>query len=123
VQIGKYMEDSGVKFRNGVVPSKLVKNSDGTIAVTFSDGNSENYDTVLVAIGRSADTSKLGLENVGVKFSDRNGKIPCVHEQTNTPNVYAIGDVMEVSRERSEPRALWQKSAKLFIKAIFEVLR
>ena len=93
------MEDSGVKFRNGVVPSKLVKNSDGTIAVTFSDGNSENYDTVLVAIGRSADTSKLGLENVGVKFSDRNGKIPCVHEQTNTPNVYAIGDVMEVSRE------------------------
>jgi len=51
--------------------------------------------SVLVAIGRSADTEKLGLENVGVKASPRNGKIATVHEQTECPNIYAIGDVME----------------------------
>jgi len=94
-KIGSYMEDHGVKFKREVVPSKLEKVDGDRIQVTFSDGSQDIYDTVLVAIGRSADTEKLGLENVGVSTNARNGKIPTVHEQTSVPHIYAIGDVME----------------------------
>jgi len=94
-KIGSYMKDHGVKFKNEVVPQKLEKVDGERIKVTFSDSSEDIYDTVLVAIGRSADTEKLGLENVGVKASPRNGKIATTHEQTECPNIYAIGDVME----------------------------
>jgi len=81
-KIGAHMEDHGVKFRRGVVPSKLAKNAAGGIEVTFSDGSTDVYDTVMGAIGRSADTKSLGLENVGVVTNPKNGKIICEMEQT-----------------------------------------
>ena len=64
--------------------------------VSDSDGSSDTYDTVLGAIGRHADTDKLGLETVGIKTNPKNKKIPTKFEQTETPNIYAVGDVMEV---------------------------
>mmetsp|Transcript_29207 Transcript_29207/g.44589 ORF Transcript_29207/g.44589 Transcript_29207/m.44589 type:complete len:614 (-) Transcript_29207:482-2323(-) len=94
-KIGDYMKGHGINFREKVVPKKLEKIDGDRIQVTFSDDSQDVYDTVLVAIGRSADTGKLGLENVGITPNARNGKIPVVHEQTCTPNIYAIGDVME----------------------------
>lgn len=93
--IGAYMEDHGVKFKREVVPTKLEKVDGDRIQVTFSDNSQDVYDTVLVAIGRSADTPNLGLENVGIKTNWKNGKIPTTNEQTSCSNIYAIGDVME----------------------------
>ena len=71
-----------------------MKQEDGKIAVTFSDGSSDTYDTVLTAIGRSADTKSLGLDTVGIVPDARNGKISCVNEQSTASNIYAIGDCM-----------------------------
>eukprot|EP00560_Eucampia_antarctica_P005236 CAMPEP_0197832626 /NCGR_PEP_ID=MMETSP1437-20131217/15311_1 /TAXON_ID=49252 ORGANISM="Eucampia antarctica, Strain CCMP1452" /NCGR_SAMPLE_ID=MMETSP1437 /ASSEMBLY_ACC=CAM_ASM_001096 /LENGTH=611 /DNA_ID=CAMNT_0043436079 /DNA_START=59 /DNA_END=1894 /DNA_ORIENTATION=- len=94
--IGEYMASQGIKFKEQVVPKKLEKVDGGDkINVTFSDGSQETFDTVLVAIGRSADTEKLGLDNVKISPNPRNGKIPTKLEQTSCPNIYAIGDVME----------------------------
>ena len=42
-----------------------------------------------------ADTAGLGLATVGVEASPRNGKLETTLEQTNVPNVYAIGDVLQ----------------------------
>jgi thioredoxin/glutathione reductase (selenoprotein) len=94
-KIGAFMTDHGVAFKKEVVPKKLEKVDGDRIQVTFSDDTSDVYDTVLVAIGRSADTVKLGLDNVGIKTNPRNGKIATKFEQTETSNIYAIGDVME----------------------------
>merc|ERR1712232_54068 len=92
-KIGTYMQDNGVKFRNGVVPKKLEKvEGSESIRVTFSDDSQDEYDTVLVAIGRSADTELLGLDKVGIVANSKNGKIPTKFEQTVCPNIYAIGD-------------------------------
>lgn len=93
-RIGSYMESHGVKFRKEVTPQKLEKAGD-QIKVTFSDGSSDVYDTVLAAVGRSADTEKLGIDAVGIKTNPKNGKIYTKYEQTSTPNIYAVGDVME----------------------------
>lgn len=94
-KIGAYMEDHGVKFVRGVVPKKLEKVGE-RIKVTFSDDSSDEYDTVLGAIGRMADTDKLGLESVGVETNPKNRKIIAKFEQSSRPNIYAVGDVMEV---------------------------
>lgn len=56
----------------------------------------DDYDTVLFAIGRQALTKELKLENAGVKVLSENGKIDAENEQTNVPNIYAVGDVLHV---------------------------
>lgn len=55
------------------------------------------YDTVLFAIGRRTLTQELKPENAGIKLVPETGKIDAVNEQTNVPNIYAVGDVLHVS--------------------------
>jgi len=94
-RIGDYMKEHGVKFRMQVTPSKLEKVENDRIKVTFSDGTSDVYDTVLSAVGRTADTAKLGLESVNVVTNPKNRKIVTKCEQSSVPNIYAVGDVMD----------------------------
>lgn len=94
-KIGDYMKSEGVKFKEEVLPVKLVKTDGGKIDVTFSNGDREEFDTVLAAIGRTGDTEKLGLENAGVRVNSKNAKISAKLEQSSVPNIYVIGDVMD----------------------------
>jgi thioredoxin reductase (NADPH) len=96
-RIDSYMGNHGIKFKREVTVSKLEKEENGRIKATLSDGSVDTYDTVLVAIGRLADTEKLGLENVGVKTNSKNRKVIGKFEQSSTPNIYAVGDVLDVS--------------------------
>ncbi len=53
----------------------------------------ELYDRVLVSVGRAPNYSDLGLENTRVTKNDK-GFIQCnPQQQTDDPNIYAIGDV------------------------------
>ncbi|KAJ1163586.1 hypothetical protein NDU88_004043 [Pleurodeles waltl] len=102
-KIGDYMEEHGVKFIRSCVPTKIEQiepGEPGKLKVTAknSDGTemTEEYNTVLLAIGRDACTRKIGLNTVGVKINEKTGKIPVNdEEQTNVPYIYAIGDVLE----------------------------
>ena len=50
--------------------------------------------TVLVTVGRRPNTSEMGLEQVGVKTTER-GLIEIDKQcRTNVPNIYAIGDIV-----------------------------
>ena len=104
-RIGDYMKDNGVKFKFEVTPKKLEKLDNGRIKVSFSDGSEDEFDTVLGAIGRLADTHKLGLDALGVDTNKKNRKVLAKHEQSSCPNVYAVGDVMEVSVKVSKIKA------------------
>lgn len=77
-RIGTQMENHGVKFIRETIPTKLEKpNPDGKIIVHYKLDNkdiTDEYDTVLFAIGRYAITEGLKLENCGVK-AESNGKI------------------------------------------------
>jgi len=97
-QIGDYMKAHGTKFIEKATPSKLEKpDKDGKITVTYIQDEkevTEEFDTVLFAIGRYAVTGTIGLDNAGVK-AEKNGKfIVNEKEQTNVDNIYAIGDVL-----------------------------
>lgn len=53
----------------------------------------ELYDRVLVSVGRAPNLADLGLENTKVTKDDK-GFISCnTQQQTEDPNIYAIGDV------------------------------
>ncbi|XP_038054718.1 thioredoxin reductase 2, mitochondrial-like isoform X2 [Patiria miniata] len=114
-----YMEDTGIEFLWQSTPKSLERNNDGTISVRWSDcrGHEEmdTFDTVLFAIGRDPQTTKLGLENTSVKLHS-NGKILGRNEQSSVPHIYAIGDILEGCNELT-PVAI--KAGKLLAHRLF----
>jgi dihydrolipoamide dehydrogenase len=67
------------------------------LEITFEDASGQRKDTfdrVLVAVGRSANGKRIGLENADIDVSDR-GIIPVDKQmRTNQPHVFAIGDLV-----------------------------
>jgi dihydrolipoamide dehydrogenase len=67
------------------------------LAVDFEDANGKRtdvFDRVLVAVGRSANGRRIGLENADIDVSDR-GVIPVDKQmRTNLPHIFAIGDLV-----------------------------
>lgn len=53
----------------------------------------EKYQTVLFAVGREPCTNNIGLDKASVLLN-KSGYIEAVNEQTNVPNIYAIGDIL-----------------------------
>ena len=99
------MKARGVKFHQHVVMDSISKQDDGKLLATWKETDigknglhSDVFDTVLFAIGRRPLTSNIGLENTLVKLNAKNGKvIELANEQTHEPNIYAVGDVLDVS--------------------------
>lgn len=108
-RIGAHMKESGVKFESAV-PTRIeevepkTKTKAGRVRVYFTrkdskEEHSEEYDTVVMAIGRDAMTKDIGLNVVGVQ-TNAAGKVKGRREQSLTcPYVYAIGDVLENTPE------------------------
>uniref|UniRef100_F6RCG4 Thioredoxin reductase 3 n=1 Tax=Ornithorhynchus anatinus TaxID=9258 RepID=F6RCG4_ORNAN len=124
-KVGAYMELHGVKFIRKFVPfliEQLEEGAPGKLKMTArsTEGESiieEEFNTILIAVGRDACTKKIGLEKIGVKVNEKNGKIPVSdEEQTNVPYVYAIGDILEGKLELT-PVAI--QAGKLLARRLF----
>jgi len=75
---------------------KSVKPEKDHLTVTF-DGRdapeSDDFDAILVAIGRSPNGHRIGAETAGVNV-DEKGFIPAdAQQRTNVPHIFAIGDI------------------------------
>eukprot|EP01125_Pyxidicula_operculata_P017274 TRINITY_DN6045_c2_g1_i4.p1 TRINITY_DN6045_c2_g1~~TRINITY_DN6045_c2_g1_i4.p1 ORF type:complete len:998 (-),score=286.89 TRINITY_DN6045_c2_g1_i4:193-3045(-) len=94
------MQAQGLRFLMTTVPKKIEKNANGKYNVTLENVNTkqstvEEYDTVLFATGRGADTAKLNVDAAGVKKTST-GLIPTNDaDQTNVEHIFAIGDVAQ----------------------------
>lgn len=119
-RIGNYMKNQGTRFINKAVPSKFSKNSEGKIIVEYKDSEgkiqSEEYDTVILAIGRYADSVNIGLQNIGVKLANNGKVITTDDEKSSVDNIYAIGDCAEGRPELTPPAIMAGKllAARLF---------
>ncbi len=75
---------------------KMEENKDG-ITVTFADKDGkefkEDYDQVLVSVGRKPNSENLGLEKTKVKINARGFVEVNDQRRSADPNIYAIGDV------------------------------
>jgi dihydrolipoyl dehydrogenase len=97
-ELQRSLKKQGMTFYTGHKVTS-VKNEGQEVTVIADDkkGNPITFkgDYVLVAVGRRPYTDKLGLENAGVKLTDR-GQVETNNQlQTNIPNIYAIGDVVK----------------------------
>jgi dihydrolipoamide dehydrogenase len=74
----------------------IIPKADG-IYVEFKGDNApepQTYDAVLVAMGRTPNGLKIGLENTGVEVDDK-GFIKVDNQmRTKVPHIYAIGDII-----------------------------
>jgi dihydrolipoamide dehydrogenase len=75
------------------------KVSGDTVTVTAQpkDGKELTFqgDRVLVSVGRRPYTAGLGLDEAGVKYDAKSGRVDVdEHFRTNVPGVYAIGDLI-----------------------------
>ena len=86
--------EKGVDVRFNSVVEEVSLNSDEKI-VRLTDGSELATDEVLYATGRRPLSDSCGLERAGV-HTDANGAIRVdPNYQTNVPNIYAIGDVID----------------------------
>ena len=62
--------------------------------VNLDNGESITGDYVIAAMGRTANVEDIGLENVGLTYTKQGIKVNG-HLQTDVPNIYASGDVVD----------------------------
>ncbi len=96
-ELQKVMKKLGMKINTNTKVSDVSRKGDVvTVTATNKKGEEVKFegDYCLVAVGRKAYTKGLGLENAGVKVTDRGQVEVNNHLQTNVSNIYAIGDVV-----------------------------
>ena len=97
-ELTKVLKKEGFKF-NLQTRVQNVENTGKGVKVTALNKKGETVmfegDYCLVAVGRKPYTEGLGLENAGVKMTDRGMVETNDLLQTNVANIYAIGDVVK----------------------------
>jgi thioredoxin reductase (NADPH) len=121
----QYMEQQmGMRIIPNNLPYHIEKKENGKLQVKWKnqmtkDVAEEEFDTVLMAIGRTANTSNLHLQKVGVGINPKTSKIiggfNDEFEQTSVPNIFAIGDTLENTPELTP---IAQKSATMLARRL-----
>jgi glutathione reductase (NADPH) len=91
-------ERLGVKLHKRSQASKIEKDSNGKLTVTYKDdqGNESvvsDVDNLIWAIGRTPETKGIGLEEAGVKLAKSGHIIVDEYQNTDVDSIYALGDV------------------------------
>jgi glutathione reductase (NADPH) len=92
-------ERLGVHIHKNSSQSKIEKDEKtGKLTIDYKDANGEgqleNLDHLIWAIGRSPEVDNLGLEKAGVKQNGRGQIITDEYQNTNVENIYSLGDVV-----------------------------
>ena len=94
-ELEKEFKKRGIKTLVGNKVESVEATKDGVKVIVSADGKSTTLeaDQALVAIGFRPNSKGLGLEEVGVKISERGFVEVNEKMQTSVANIYAIGDV------------------------------
>lgn len=89
----KKLEAKGMKFVLNATVARAEDSKSGkkVFIKTDSGETSQEFERVLVAVGRRAVLREIGLDEVGIKY-ERGKILVDEHMQTNIPNIYAAGD-------------------------------
>jgi len=88
-------KQEGVDLRVGHTAKEFIIENGEKILIAEHEGQSVSipFDQVLVAIGRAANISGYGVEEMGIALSSRKTIETNAFQETNYPNIYACGDV------------------------------
>ncbi|WP_026584913.1 dihydrolipoyl dehydrogenase [Bacillus sp. J33] len=94
--VKRNLKKKGVEFITKALAKGVEENENG-VTVKFEEKGEEktlDADYVFVMVGRRPNTDELGLEQVGIKMTER-GVIEIDKQcRTNVSNIYAIGDIV-----------------------------
>src|SRR5690554_1256358 len=71
-----------------------VEGTENAVILHLKSGKKIKADAFLRCNGRTGNTDKLGLENIGLKANGRGQLTVDEHYRTEVPNIYAAGDVI-----------------------------
>jgi dihydrolipoamide dehydrogenase len=91
--IEREFKKAKIKLVPNVKVDRVEKTGDGMMAASLSNGQQVGSEMVLVSIGRSMNSEKLGLDAVGAATGKRGEIIVNEKMETTAPGVYAVGDV------------------------------
>ena len=98
---------SEIKFLHKCVPVSFSKNREKIICEYKNNENGEikkeEFDTVLLATGRKADSSKINIECTGINFAKSGKIIVDKYDKTNIDHIFVIGDISEGRPELAPP--------------------
>lgn len=89
------MNTEGPTLHTNSVPKEVVKEADGSITLHLENGESQNVDTLIWAIGRHPATDAINLDVTGVATNDRGYIKVDEYQETNVKGIYCVGDIME----------------------------
>ncbi|MCY1716928.1 MULTISPECIES: dihydrolipoyl dehydrogenase [Microbacterium] len=95
-EIQKQYKGYGVDILTSTKVESVTDHGDKvTVAYTAKDGSQSSIDAdrVLMSIGFAPKVDGFGLENTGVKLTERGAIEIDDHMRTNVPHIYSIGDV------------------------------
>ncbi len=95
VELAKAFQKRGIKIHTGTRVQSIETTETG-VRVTVSAGEQTQVleaEQALVAIGFKPNTADLGLEELGIKLTERKFIQIDEHMATNVPGIFAIGDV------------------------------
>lgn len=92
----RFLQKQGLKIEVGAKVTGLKREGKTSVLVAEREGQKLEFpaDKILVAVGRRPFTDGLGLEKIGVKLDEKRRVQVDDHLRTNTPGVWAIGDVV-----------------------------
>ena len=92
VQFRKLMEKQGVRFVTGQRLAEVSRYEQDSLVARLDDGSEIEADRMLVSIGRRPQTRGIGLEDAGVKVTDRDFIEVDEALRTANPAIWAAGD-------------------------------
>ncbi|SJL83584.1 glutathione-disulfide reductase [Vibrio palustris] len=110
------MEAEGPTLHTHSVPKEVVKEADGSVTLHLENGQSQNVDTLIWAIGRHPATDAINLSATGVATNDKGFIKVDEYQNTSVNGIYCVGDIMEGGIELT-PIAV--KSGRLLSERLF----
>ena len=83
---------AGITLRLGETARRVSRADDGTVSLALDSGAILTASELLVAVGRTPETSEIGLEQAGVRLTDRGFIAVDEYLRTSAERVWAAGD-------------------------------
>ncbi len=94
-EIRRHLENEGIEIYTNVMTKRVYKENNETVLDFSNDGNRKTIRAshLIIAAGRTANTSNMGLEETGLKLDERGFIQVDEYLQSNIEGIYAAGDV------------------------------